>query len=66
MDARVACSHPASYRRNGPRVPLRYGTAPSEVCRKCGAWRTVLHVPGDWHEDQTIDEYKKEIENELG
>lgn len=32
----------------GPRVPLRYGSAPTEVCKDCGAYRTMHHTPGRW------------------
>lgn len=35
----------------GPRVDMRWGTAPTQICAKCGAWRTMLHVPGLWHTD---------------
>jgi len=36
---RRACKHPDDRRRKGPRTPLRYGSAATEVCRDCGAWR---------------------------
>lgn len=34
----------------GPRIPLRWGTAPTEVCSDCGAWRTTHHQPGRWRQ----------------
>lgn len=32
----------------GPRLPLNYGTAPTEVCKSCGAWRDARNV-GEHH-----------------
>lgn len=42
----MACPH--QDREEGPRVPLRWGSAPTEVCRQCGAYRTMHHGPGRW------------------
>lgn len=39
--------------RSGPRMPLRYGSAVTEVCA-CGAWRVNLHGPGPWRGDDII------------
>ena len=32
----------------GPRIEMRWGTGPTQICAKCGAWRSMLHVPGPW------------------
>lgn len=40
------CSHYQT--TDGPRVPLRWGSAPTEVCKLCGCWRTMHHKPGPW------------------
>jgi hypothetical protein len=34
----------------GPRCPLRYGSAPTQVCDLCGWWRTNLHAPSQWQQ----------------
>lgn len=33
---------------HGPRVPLRYGSAPTVIHVVRRQWRTMHHVPGDW------------------
>ncbi len=42
------CEHPAESVKSGPRVRLRWGTAETEVCKLCGAYRTMHHGPGRW------------------
>jgi hypothetical protein len=42
----VQCQHAATH--EGPRCPLRYGSAATEVCDSCGYWRTMHHMPGPW------------------
>lgn len=42
------CTHPPEAIAQGPRIPLRWGSGPTEVCRRCGAWRSTLYVPGPW------------------
>ncbi len=32
----------------GPRTPLAFGSAATEVCIFCGAYRTMPHGPGRW------------------
>lgn len=39
------CEHKSVH--DGPRVEMRWGTAPTQVC-DCGMWRINLHVPGVW------------------
>lgn len=45
----TGCAHPSEHRKPGQRVPLRYGSAETEVCAACGAWRTLAHGPGRWN-----------------
>lgn len=45
--ARKECRHQVHKRREGPRVPMRWGTGPTEIC-ECGAWRNTLHTTGPW------------------
>lgn len=33
----------------GPRVPMRWGTGPTDVCLDCGAYRVTLHTVGPWN-----------------
>jgi hypothetical protein len=54
------CTHYST--ETGPRVPLRYGSAPTQVCRLCGSWRTVHHVMGLWRPAHTLAEALKEDE----
>lgn len=42
-----ACEHQP---KEGPRIPLRFGSSPSEVCVHCGAYRMMLHTVGQWQE----------------
>lgn len=37
--ARARCRHPHRERVAGPRVSMRWGTYPTQVCRVCCAWR---------------------------
>ena len=41
---------------DGPRVPLRHGSAPTDQCVMCGAWRTTHHVLGPWRPEDTLAE----------
>lgn len=43
--AKQPCEHKSVH--DGPRVDMRYGSAPTQVC-DCGMWRINLHVPGVW------------------
>lgn len=44
---RAKCEHPPEKLSDGPRVPLRWGSGPTQVC-ECGAYRTMHHKPGPW------------------
>lgn len=39
------CEHEGE---DGPRMPLRHGSAATEVCRKCGFYRYDLHGWSEW------------------
>ncbi len=39
MKPTVKCKHPSRHRIEGPRVPLRWGAAATQMCTKCGGWR---------------------------
>lgn len=39
---------PHEWVNDGPRIPLRYGSAPTEVCTDCGAWRDIRPPVGAW------------------
>ena len=40
------CKHADT--KEGERTPLRYGTASTEICLSCGAYRTLHHKAGRW------------------
>lgn len=42
------CNHPPTDVKPGPRIILRYGSCPSEVCERCGAYRLILHGVRAW------------------
>jgi hypothetical protein len=44
--AMVDCQHPM--KNEGPRIPLRWGSAATMVCTDCGAWRQTRIVPSQW------------------
>lgn len=52
---RKQCSHPIKARQEGPRLPLRHGTSPSEICMQCGAYRLTLHTPGPWKRTTEVE-----------
>jgi hypothetical protein len=54
------CEH--ARRREGPRVPLRHGSAASEICEDCNAWRTMHHGPGRWHPGPIEDHLERDDE----
>ena len=56
---REECNH--TQLMYGPRVPARYGSFETEVCVKCGAWRTTNHTLSHWHHND-ISEAVKEAE----
>ena len=43
-----SCSSPII---SGPRIPLVYGSAATEICTNCLAWRTTHHRSGKWRRD---------------
>ena len=58
-------THQHTKHHRGPDIPLRYGSARSEVC-ECGTWRMVTHhdntMPGwNWRKD-SIDKAAEEDE----
>ena len=57
----AACSHPEREVREGPRVPMRWGTSPTQVCT-CGAWRLTLHGPRPWRTDSLEEALKPDPE----
>lgn len=46
VTSKLQCQHRKT--TDGPRVDLRWGTGPTEVCDDCGMWRTTHHKPGVW------------------
>jgi hypothetical protein len=51
--AEGSCDHPPESIAPGPRVRLRWGSGPTEVCGRCGAYRVTLHSPGPWEPGPT-------------
>ena len=52
------CGHPPDCLSEGPRIPLRYGSAATEVCSACGGYRQI-RSPDRWEPgppDTTEDE----------
>lgn len=47
------CQHPEQKLRVGPRIPMRWGSSYTQHC-ECGAWRTLLHVPGPWQSKEAF------------
>jgi hypothetical protein len=44
----LQCNHPPEMIAPGPRCPLRWGSAATEVCSGCGAYRQVRDPNGKW------------------
>ncbi len=44
----MICTHPVESVKPGPQTPLLWGSAETEVCTLCGAYRTMHHKPGQW------------------
>jgi len=43
------------------KIGVPYGWIPTQVCRKCGAWRTLFKgMPSDWVTDRTLEEANRE------
>lgn len=41
------CQHEGTEKKDGPRMPLRYGSLATQVC-SCGAWRALRDLPDGW------------------
>jgi len=51
------CPHPESDRTtDGPRAPLRYGSAPTEHCLRCGGYRLLDRWASDWRPGPVPDD----------
>lgn len=50
----AGCKH--KRRSDGPRLPLRWGSAPTEVCKDCGCWRSTFGHgrPSAWEPKSTL------------
>jgi hypothetical protein len=57
------CPHAET--KEGPRMPLRYGSGATEVCIACGAYRVNLHGFGPWHKGPLEVEIARRRESEL-
>jgi len=44
----------------GPVVPLVHGSAATDICTECGAYRTLHHKPGPWLPGPAITEEDEE------
>ena len=47
-DNPTGCGHNPEFVKEGPKVALRWGSGPTEVCGACGMYRTMHHKPGPW------------------
>lgn len=50
------CTHPTHVRGNGPAIPMVYGSGSTEVCDRCGFWRSTLHTPGPWRPHSELND----------
>lgn len=60
------CKHSST--KSGPRMPLRYGSAATDVCEACGAYRLMHHGPGPWESgpvEEAVAQAEKDKEDEL-
>lgn len=58
-----SCKRHASW-HEGPRVPLRWGSAPTQVCNACGWWRLDHHgFKSMWRSPAALVEALEEDEN---
>lgn len=48
------CDHPAERQIDGPRIPLRWGSAATKMCTACGAWRDVRHPGTAWFDGRSF------------
>jgi hypothetical protein len=46
--------HSILHRKEGPRIPRRYGTGPTMVCGICGAWTPDWGGPSNWRPADTL------------
>lgn len=52
--------------QEGPRIPLVYGSSPTQVCVECGAWRMTLHTIGPWRPSTELEEALRDDEDGRG
>lgn len=57
------CSHKRGDIGPGPRIPRVYGDGPTEICGRCGMWRTAWETPGPWRDEATLLEAMAEDES---
>lgn len=54
------CPHPAGHIMKGPSIPLRWGSAATQVCGVCKAWRRTPHIASTmverWNAGDTLAE----------
>jgi hypothetical protein len=57
------CDHPEEYIIEGPRHPLRYGSAATQLCTKCGGFRLNFHYLHNWEPGPvpSKDDFEEEI-----
>jgi hypothetical protein len=57
------CEHPDEYVIEGPRTPLRYGSAATQICLKCGGYRLNFRYLHNWESGPvpTEEDYEDEI-----
>jgi hypothetical protein len=60
-DRLFGCPHPPGYREQGPRTPLLYGSAATEVCSLCGKYRYDHHGWSDWEPGPVPTERDEEM-----
>ncbi len=55
LEAVPCCANPVL--ADGPRIPARHGTFPTQVCGTCGKWRVHLSIgPAKWEPASTLHE----------
>lgn len=58
----MACQH--AEKKPGPRYPMRWGSATTEVCKGCDAYRLLLHGVGPWLPGPIADAIKRAKEED--
>lgn len=49
------CTHDGPL-KPGPRIPLRWGSAATLICRRCGMWRQERTPTGPWQSPAALQE----------